>query len=176
MILVISLWSMEQDSSNNGWFSSSNYGWNHQRTKKLPKLPIVWGIPVYAADHTNSSRIPDDADSSWKYSSSHPTLTPGIFTLYCLHAICYGFEVMRSHESPRHPFEIFLTHFEQPPTTIIYDNSCKLHQYILYRQLIHFQSTNFLVDRFHWRGHAGCSSGYTLNRSAHILWHQLTLR
>ena len=137
--------------------------------KKLsffPKLPIVRGTPVYAADHTNSCRTPDDADSCRKYSSSHPTLSPGIFTLYCPHAVCYGFEVKRSHESPRHIFEIFLSRFEQPPiaTFIIYDNSCKLHQYILNRQPIHFQSTNFLVDRFHWRGHVGCSSGYSLNR------------
>ena len=40
-----------------------------------------------------------------------------------------GFEIMEQHESPRYPFEIFLSHFEIPPTTIIYDNSCKLHQY-----------------------------------------------
>jgi hypothetical protein len=118
--------------------------------KKLsffPSLPIVQGTPEYAADHTNSSRTPDDADSCRKYSSSHPTLTPGIFTLYCPHAVCYGFEVMRSHKSPRHPFDIFLTRFEQPPTTIIYDNSCirKLHQYVLNRHPIHFQSTNYFL-------------------------------
>ena len=29
----------------------------------FPKLPIVRGTPVYAADQTNSSRTPDDADS-----------------------------------------------------------------------------------------------------------------
>ena len=135
--------------------------------KKLsffPSLPIVRGTPAYAADQVNSSRTPDDADSCRKYSSSHPSLTPGIFTVYCPHAICYGFEVMRSHESPQHPFEIFLTRFEQPPSTIIYDNSCKLHQYVLNRQPSHFQNTNFFVDRFHWRGHVGCSSGYSLDK------------
>ena len=50
--------------------------------------------------------------------------------------------------------------------SIIYDNSCKLHQYILNRQPSHFKNTPFLVDRFHWRGHVGCSSGYSLDRYA----------
>jgi hypothetical protein len=88
-------------------------------------ISLWYGTSFIKADHNNSSRTPNDADSCYKYmySSSHPTLTPGIFTLYCPHAVCYGFEVMRSHESPRRPFEIFLTHFEQPPTTIIYDNA-----------------------------------------------------
>ena len=73
---------------------------------------------------------------------------------------------MRSHESPRHPFEIFLTCFQPPPSTIIilYNNSCKLHQYILNRQPSHFQNTNFFVDWFHWRGYVGCSSGYSLDK------------
>ena len=71
---------------------------------------------------------------------------------------------MRSHESPQHPFEIFLTRFQQPPNTIIYDNSCKLYQYVLNHQPSHFQKTNFFVDQFHWRGHVGCSSGYSLDK------------
>ena len=105
----------------------------------------------------------EDQDACRKYSSTHPTLTPGIFTIYCLHGVCCGFEVMRSHESPKHPFEIFLTRFEIPPAIIIYDNSCKLHQYILNRHLSHFKNTSF-VDRFHWRGHVGCASGYSLDK------------
>ena len=73
---------------------------------------------------------------------------------------------MRSHESPKHPFEIFLTRFETPPEIIIYDNSCKLHQYVLNRHPTHFKNTSFFVDRFHWRGHVGCSSGYSLDKYA----------
>ena len=68
------------------------------------------------------------------------------------HGVCCGFEVMQSHESLKHPFEIFFTRFETP-LSIIYDNSCKLHQYILNRQPSHFKNTSFFVDRFHWRGH-----------------------
>ena len=50
-----------------------------------------------------------------------------------------------------------------PPKMIIYDNGCKLHQYALNREPVHFKNTVFLVDRFHWRGHMGCSSGYSLD-------------
>ncbi len=50
----------------------------------------------------------------------------------------------------------------------VYDNACKLHQYCLHREPRLFQNTLFLgacflVDRFHWRGHNGCSSGYNLH-------------
>ena len=72
-----------------------------------------------SADQVNSSQTPDNTDSCRKYLSSHPSLTPGIFIVYCPHAICYGFEVMRSHEPTQHPFEIFFTCFQQPPTTIL---------------------------------------------------------
>ena len=50
-----------------------------------------------------------------------------------------------------------------PPQVIIYDNGCKLHQYVLNREPVHFKNSIFLVDRFHWRGHVGCSSGYSLD-------------
>ena len=70
---------------------------------------------------------------------------------------------MDSHESPRHPFKIFRSRFSRPPKLIVYDNACKLHQYCLNRELAHFSHTQFAVDRFHWKGHTGCSSGYNLN-------------
>ena len=74
----------------------------------FPSLPQVQGKGIYEADH---HKISDDQDACRKYSSNHPTLTPGIFTLFCRHGICYGFQVMESHESPRHPFKIFFAGF-----------------------------------------------------------------
>jgi len=70
---------------------------------------------------------------------------------------------METCESPRHPFEIFRSHFQTPLRVIIYDNACKLHQYCLNREPHFFQNTLFAVDRFHRRGHVGCSSGYSLD-------------
>ena len=130
----------------------------------FPNLPMVRGVPAYSADMASHRQKQEEQDACRKYSSNHPTLTPGIFTIYCPHGVCCGFEVMKTHESPKHPFEIFLTRFESPPKIIIYDNSCKLHQYILNREPTHFKDTLFFVDRFHWRGHIGCSSGYSLDK------------
>ena len=64
---------------------------------------------------------------------------------------------------PRHPFRIFKSRFNQAPELIIYDNACRLHIYSLNREPQFFQNTKFLVDRFHWRGHVGCSRGYCLD-------------
>jgi len=36
-------------------------------------------------------------------------------------------------------------------------------QNLLNHEPQHFKDTLFLVDRFHWRGHIGCSSGYNLD-------------
>ena len=126
----------------------------------FPNLPALVGRGNYAIDHLN---IKSTSDECHKYPDSHPVLTPGIFTIYCQHGICYGFQVMDSHESPCYPFKIFRSRFTSAPKLIIYDNACKLHQYCLNREPAFFSHTQFSVDRFHWKGHVGCSSGYNLN-------------
>ena len=63
------------------------------------------------------------------------------------------------HDTLLRSFSLTLNSLQVP-----YDNSCKLHKYILNRQLSHFQNTNFFVDWFHWRGHVGCPSGYSLDK------------
>ena len=127
----------------------------------FPNIPPLSGRGKYAAD----SRLNTSAhsDSCRKASYGHPSLSPGIFTVFCPRGICYGVEVMLSCESPRHPFSIFRHRFHVAPRVIIYDNACKLHQYCLNREPHFFSSTLFVVDRFHWRGHVGCSAGYCLD-------------
>lgn len=73
---------------------------------------------------------------------------------------------MNSRES-RHPLEIFQSCFPAPPKTIICDKACKLHQYCLNREPSFLSNTKFLVDRFHWKGHIGCSAGYSLDAYKH---------
>ena len=132
----------------------------------FPQLPLRIGKGKYAADdHMWKNK---HSDSCRKLSYGHPSLSPGIFTIFCPHGICYGFEVMQSCESPRHPFEIFRRRFHTAPRVIIYDNACKLHQYCLNREPNFFANTLFVVDRFHWRGHVGCSSGYCLDTYKHM--------
>ena len=68
------------------------------------------------------------------------------------------------HSEVTMPFQIFKTRFTRPPENIVYDNSCRLHLYSLNREPVFFQATRFFVDRFHWRGHVGCNSGYCLDK------------
>ena len=107
----------------------------------FPALPIVRGQGKYKADENIHTHQEDDCR---KASYGHPTLTPGIFTVYCPHGICYGFEVMQRCESPKVPFKIFTSRFISPPRTIIYDNACKLHVYCLNREPMLFQESRFL--------------------------------
>ena len=127
----------------------------------FPTLPQQHGKASYAADRI--SKDATEKETCRKESYGHPTLTPGIFTVFCKHGICYGFQCMTSPESPKVPFEIFKTRFQKAPSTIIYDNSCKLHAYCLNREPHFFRSTRFYVDRMHWRGHSACSEGYCMN-------------
>ena len=66
-------------------------------------------------------------------------------------------------ESAKVPFDIFTSRFHTPPRVIVYDNACKLHAHCLNREPRLYQRTRFFIDRFHWHGHVGCSSGYCLN-------------
>ena len=131
----------------------------------FPSLPLLRGPGRYQADlQTRTS----DEDDCKKCSYGHPSLTPGIFTVYCIHSICYGFEVMCRCESPQVSFSIFTSRFEMPPKTIVYDNACKLHVYCLNREPALYKNTRFFVDRFHWKGHVGCSRGYSLESYASV--------
>ncbi|XP_078700649.1 uncharacterized protein LOC144927205 [Branchiostoma floridae x Branchiostoma belcheri] len=108
----------------------------------FPGLSQHTGLPRYEADtKSNGSQ-----GSCRKESYGHPSLTPGIFTMFCRHGVCYGFDCMTSCESPRHPFQIFRTRFSRAPNVIVYDNACKLHQYALNREPHFFRSTQFLVE------------------------------
>ena len=109
----------------------------------FPTLPVVRGAGSYNADCRSPSA---DEDSCRKASYGHPHLTPGIFTIYCPHGICYGFEVMRKCESPQHPFRIFTTRFLEPPKAIVYDSACKLHIYALNREPKLYENSRFFID------------------------------
>ena len=115
----------------------------------FPHLPLQTRKGKYGANKLLSKRK-QTSDSCRKDSDGHPSLSPGIFTIFCPHGICYGFEVMQSCESPMHPFSIFRQRFRVTLHVIAYDNACKLHQYCLNREQRFFQ-TLFAVDRFHWR-------------------------
>ena len=129
----------------------------------FPSLPKFHDDATYSANREGDCKKDEKMDCR-KESYGHPTLSPGIFTIFCEHGVCYGFELMTSHESPRHPFSIFKTRFKTAAKCIIYDNACQLHKYCLNREPHFFRGTVFYVDRFHWKCHIGCSSGYCLDK------------
>ena len=113
----------------------------------FPGFPVTLGRSHYEMDvHKNQ----DDVFCR-KFSGSHPTLSPGIFTVFCRHRVCLGFSLMTSAESPRTPFEIFLKRFNGHLNNmrIFYDNCCNLHQFVLNREPARFSETIFFKDRPH---------------------------
>ena len=68
----------------------------------FPNLPLLIGNANYVSNKTTAKQAPDDCR---KYASHHSNLTPSIFTIFCSHGICYGYQVMDSHESPRNYFD-----------------------------------------------------------------------
>lgn len=119
-----------------------------------PSMPAVCKRGRYEAD----CRKP--VGSCKKTGARHPSLLPGIFTVFCPHGVCYGFEVMVTAESPNVPFTFLKTRFEQPPEIVIYDNACNLFQYALNRDPAYFKETRFLIDSLHWPNHKKCAAGY----------------
>ena len=81
----------------------------------FPNLPQLHRDALYAADVVNQAST--DSDSCRKNAYGHPTLSPGVFTIFCMHGICYGFEILKSHKSPKHPFSIFNTQLQRSSMT-----------------------------------------------------------
>ena len=86
-----------------------------------------------------------------KHPSAHPTLLPGIFTVFCPHGVCLGssllatvsescsrFHLMHNLESPETPFSVFFSRLPKgaspllclpftiraAPLVMVYDNGC----------------------------------------------------
>ncbi|XP_066928489.1 uncharacterized protein [Clytia hemisphaerica] len=125
----------------------------------FPNLPTVRKRGNFAQDKVKTKTV-----ECRKNHRGHPNLTSGIFTVYCIHGICIGFQVMDKEESPNIPFTIFRTRFPTAPKYIVYDNACNLHNYALNRDPFFFMNSKFLVDRFHWPNHTACSLGYCMSR------------
>lgn len=133
----------------------------HETLGYFPNYPVRHRNAKYAANNNHRDTL---APECRKYSQRHPTLTPGMLTLFCPHGICLGFQIMETPESPKTVFDILMVRFKRMPKLIIYDNSCHLHTYALKREPVRFQDTRFMVDRLHFkRGHIGCSLGYGMN-------------
>ncbi|XP_072021477.1 uncharacterized protein [Amphiura filiformis] len=140
-----------------------------QNTGFFPALPKLHRKATYTIDKAGQDWTCRTQTECRKYAKGHPTLSPGIFTIFCPHGVCYGFQVMTRYESPEVPFDIFKTRFNVAPEVIIYDNACRLHAYCLNREPEFFRNSLFLVDRMHWHNHRSCSSGYNIDSYGDLL-------
>ena len=57
----------------------------------------------------------------------HHKFSPGMLIMACRHKICYGFQILREHESTVVVYNMLISLFEKPPRIVIYDNACNLH-------------------------------------------------
>ncbi|KAL3868428.1 hypothetical protein ACJMK2_041236 [Sinanodonta woodiana] len=124
----------------------------------FPQLPQIRKRGTFVADKKGLTL----KDICAKFSKGHPHLLPGVFTLFCPHGICYGFQVMKVHESPDVPFTLLRTRFRKAPKLVVYDNACSLHVYSLNRDPVFFKDTSFRVDSLHFRNHTACGPSYEL--------------
>lgn len=123
----------------------------------FPTAPLLQGkLPSYAQDWFGF-----EGDCT-KYQSNNRKLIPGIFVAFCLDcAMCVGFSVMSESESPKTPFEVFMTRWKKAPDTVVYDNACNLERYFLSREPGYARDIQFVIDIFHYiKGHLNCSPAY----------------
>ena len=106
-----------------------------------------------------------------KTAPTHATLAPGLLCVTCPHLFIVGFEILRSPESVRQPFQLlsnrcpsskFLSSYfiSSAPAMCCYDNACNLCRYTRARDPKHFMDTVIRCDALHWKGHSGCSAAY----------------
>jgi hypothetical protein len=78
-----------------------------------PAMRAQRPLHSYAADRQSHNA---DDDCKRVPGRRHQALSPGIFTVFCEHGICLGFQLLRDPESERVPFQMFYTRLD----------SCKL--------------------------------------------------
>jgi hypothetical protein len=78
----------------------------------------------------------------------------GLLVICCPHRFIYMTAVLIDHESVRDFATALYTRIprERLPRVFVYDNSCKLKDYILRREILshHFKDVKFVIDAFHY--------------------------
>ena len=96
------------------------------------------------------------------FGGKHKDISPGMFTISCLHGFYLGFFLMLLPESPETMFSLMYQRFPDAKRVIIYDCACKLLEYCLDREPRFFKDLVALLDRLHAKGHVGCPKSGSL--------------
>ena len=130
---------------------------NEEQYTFMPHHPVCRRRNAYKGDISSKHY-----STCNKFTSRDRTFSPGIFSCFCPHGICWGFSIMKQYEGPGTAFDILVRRFPEAPGMVIYDNACNLSRYALKREPGHFAKTQFRIDRVHQPGHVGCHEGYNL--------------
>ncbi|KAI6650047.1 hypothetical protein LOD99_6262 [Oopsacas minuta] len=88
----------------------------------FPAFTTNYMLPVYENLEVES------AEPCLKKFPTHKRFSPGIVAIACKHRICYGFQILRQHESTVVIYNLLMTIFREQRKVIIYDNACNLHK------------------------------------------------
>jgi hypothetical protein len=130
---------------------------NDEHYTYMPHHPVCRRQNAYTVDTANKPH-----STCNKFTSRDRTFSPGLFSCFCPHGVCWGFSIMRRYEGPSTAFDMLVRRFPQAPGMVVYDNACNLSRYALKREPGFFAQTRFRIDRVHQAGHVGCHEGYNL--------------
>ncbi len=97
--------------------SMSNFIQNWLKVCVPNMAKVYYGKKMYEADKARPTK--DDECVERRATDTLPFHLEYSRSTAHAHGVCYGFEVLRECESPRHPFQIFKTRFSKPPSKII---------------------------------------------------------
>ena len=128
----------------------------------FPNLPMHRERGIYHKTCENQDKA-SSRDSCEKSFPVDKSLTPGLMvvTCGCSEKVVYGFHMMLTGESPEMVFDIIMSRFPNRYNPhIIYDNSCKLKEFGLNRELQRFMKLQITTDKFHEPNHKACSTAF----------------
>jgi CxC4 like cysteine cluster associated with KDZ transposases/Kyakuja-Dileera-Zisupton transposase len=132
-----------------------------------PHLSTIWAtghsFPAYPPKHKIADVcIQQEAlvDTCNKTYHQKGACGAGLVPFWCLeHRKCLGWIMLESAESPRVIANALLTRFPDADV-VMYDNGCRLHEYVLNRFPTAAKNMQFFIDSLHWVNHTACSEVY----------------
>ena len=141
----------------------------------FPYFPVRYSLPKYG-------ELEEEAVCE-KTARSGKNLGAGVLAVFCLkHKVIVGFVLLKEHESPKIVMEVLLTRqvtcvlslyvvllallmegifcrFRHVPC-VVYDNACRLYQYIANREPVLLQLMTIMSDSYHSKNHKACAETF----------------
>lgn len=136
-----------------------------------PDFPVIRPSP-FGQDKRSTGKRHQEAEppSCIKNYSSHNVFSPGTFVVTCLchHPKCVAVVTLKKSEGCRMPLNFIIERTARLPSTVVYDFACGTMRSALGISAELLRKTNFVIDRFHFRGHKACSLALHANSHASL--------